>query len=665
MKTNCISYSLAIILVILFSLPAFSQDPLKIDSLLNELKTAKMDTNKVQILFRLTWEHMKSRSELETAGKFADSAMLLSKKLDYKSGIALTHYYYGVMNRLQGNYQNALKHLEHFQDFHLRRGDSIHVADGLYQKAVIYSYQGNYEESLSSYLRILKIYESIDEQYSSATTLNSIGIIYKNLEKYDLALESCNRALAMFKEIDAKIDIADCLHNIGNVYAEKEEYQKALDYYQESVAIDRELENKWGIAYQLETIGTVYTHLNRLDEALSYNLRALKIREEIGQKKEIAMSLNKAGFTLWKMGNYDEAIAYLSQGLATSRKIGSKPEIEQAYFNLAHAFAGKRQHEKAFEYYQLYVDIKDSIVNEASTKQINELQTQYETEKKEQEIALLTKEQEIQNAEIKYQRTLKNAFIGGIVLIFVTALIWIKGYRDKMKAKQLVAAKNEEIRVSSLQQQLSQLEMKALRAQMNPHFIFNCLSSINRMIMSKEAENATRYLTKFSKLIRLILENSESSTVPLANELEMLEIYIQLESERFKGKMEYTIAVDPEIDQEATRLPSMVIQPFIENAIWHGLMHKEDKGLIKISIKQENDWLKCIIEDNGIGREKALELKEKKLVRHKSMGMKVTKERLRLVSKPEIAEKLITITDLKDKLDHALGTRIDILIPIS
>jgi LytS/YehU family sensor histidine kinase len=184
------------------------------------------------------------------------------------------------------------------------------------------------------------------------------------------------------------------------------------------------------------------------------------------------------------------------------------------------------------------------------------------------------------------------------------------------------------------------------------------------MILIDDTENASRYLTKFSKLVRLILENSENSTVSLKDELEMLETYIQLEAKRFEGKINYEFSIYPEIDQETTKLPSMVLQPFIENAIWHGLRHKQEVGVLKIILKEQEDQLICVIEDNGIGREKALALKEKKLHKHKSMGLKLTEERLKLLNKSEL-KKLINFTDLKDKMDRALGTRVEVIIPVS
>ena len=186
------------------------------------------------------------------------------------------------------------------------------------------------------------------------------------------------------------------------------------------------------------------------------------------------------------------------------------------------------------------------------------------------------------------------------------------------------------------------------------------------MILKGETETASSYLTKFSKLVRLILENAEGPMVSLENELALLESYIQLEELRFKGKINYDISVDKSIETESTYLPSMVLQPFVENAIWHGLMHKKEneKGNIAIVVKEDNDSLLCTIEDNGVGRERAKQLREQSVLKRKSMGMKITEERLKLLN-PGNVQPVIWITDLKDNLDHATGTRIQINIPIS
>jgi LytS/YehU family sensor histidine kinase len=235
--------------------------------------------------------------------------------------------------------------------------------------------------------------------------------------------------------------------------------------------------------------------------------------------------------------------------------------------------------------------------------------------------------------------------------------------RQKIRNQKIISEKNEEIKVTKYQQAMAALEMKALRAQMNPHFIFNCMNSINRMILGGENEDASKYLSKFSKLIRLTLENSEKSMISLEDELALVEAYIQLESIRFKGKINYKIDVDSTVDPTSTNLPSMVLQPFIENSIWHGLMHKSEPGNILIQVRMEEELLKCTIEDDGVGREMAPKFSYESQ-KGRSMGLKITEERLRLISRNHLNE-YIQIIDLKDASNNALGTRVHIRIPLN
>jgi LytS/YehU family sensor histidine kinase len=200
---------------------------------------------------------------------------------------------------------------------------------------------------------------------------------------------------------------------------------------------------------------------------------------------------------------------------------------------------------------------------------------------------------------------------------------------------------------------------------MNPHFLFNSLNSINNFIIKNDQEQASEYLSKFSMLIRRVLSNSKSTRVTLANELEALELYIELESLRFNKKFEYVIEIDPEVEVDYIELPPLLIQPYVENSIWHGLMHKkEGVGKLLIHIKQNEKALTCIIEDNGIGREAALEIKSKTAVKRKSFGMNITKERLKYINLKYKASTDIIIEDLKDCNGNALGTRVEIKIGI-
>ncbi len=244
------------------------------------------------------------------------------------------------------------------------------------------------------------------------------------------------------------------------------------------------------------------------------------------------------------------------------------------------------------------------------------------------------------------------------------------------KEKLLEAQRTAEL-TNSFKQQIAQTEITALRAQMNPHFIFNCLNSIQYFTAKNDSESASNYLAKFSKLIRLVLENSRSEKVTLQNELETLRLYIEMEAMRFQNKLSYKLSINPDIDQEYIQIPPLLLQPFVENAIWHGLMHKEEGGKVTITVELQNNTSRTIdeelqtitvlrisIADDGIGREKAAEFKSKTATKNKSFGMKVTADRINLINQLYKTQTQIQIIDLKDPLGLAIGTKVIIEIPV-
>jgi sensor histidine kinase YesM len=218
---------------------------------------------------------------------------------------------------------------------------------------------------------------------------------------------------------------------------------------------------------------------------------------------------------------------------------------------------------------------------------------------------------------------------------------------------------------TAFEYKIAETEMIALRAQMNPHFIFNCLNSIKLYTLENDSQTASEYLTKFSQLIRLVLENSRSEKVTLQKELETLKLYIELEAMRFKDKVQYKINVVPHIDQQYIEIPPLLLQPYVENAIWHGLMHKTEGGNIIIDISQPEEYVLHIeISDDGIGREMAKEHKSKSATRQKSFGLKMTSERLEAINHIYQTKTEVKIVDLIDADGNAAGTKVIIEIPL-
>jgi ligand-binding sensor domain-containing protein/two-component sensor histidine kinase len=215
-----------------------------------------------------------------------------------------------------------------------------------------------------------------------------------------------------------------------------------------------------------------------------------------------------------------------------------------------------------------------------------------------------------------------------------------------------------------MERQYADLEQKALRLQMNPHFIFNTLNSIQSYMISNEADTAIEYLAKFARLMRQVLTNSRESFIPVREEIVALRYYLEIEQLRFDDKFEFTISIDDTIDEDFTGIPPMIIQPYVENAIIHGLMYKKGRGTIAIRLEQRSTHLFCIIEDDGVGREKAMQMAKESGLERKSSGMMITQQRLDILNKNDEKELKVNVVDKVDEQGIACGTRVEIKMPV-
>jgi len=250
----------------------------------------------------------------------------------------------------------------------------------------------------------------------------------------------------------------------------------------------------------------------------------------------------------------------------------------------------------------------------------------------------------------------QHIILGRLAAILAPRIVRIKILAEKAISEEILA---------DTKQKMTEIEMHALRAQMNPHFIFNCLNSINRYIVKSDQVTASLYLTKFAKLIRLILDNSNSKNVLLSNELDALKLYIEMEALRFDKKFTYEIVIDEGVSGDCIEVPPLIIQPYVENAIWHGLLHKQSGGHLRVGLLLvNNNLLQCTIEDDGIGRRKAKELKSKTAVSRKSLGMQLTENRISLLNKHAGQHAMIEIIDMEDSSGAAKGTKVILSIPV-
>ncbi len=370
--------------------------------------------------------------------------------------------------------------------------------------------------------------------------------------------------------------------------------------------------------------------------------------------------------------NYSLALKYAQEGFGLAKKRNEWELTLDGYLLLSRLYNKVGKYNLAYSNLLNYTTLKDSVINRQFLWRLNNYKSAAINAKKESDMAILAKDNKIKSQQLKQQEFVRNSLIGGLILSFLLGFFIFRSLSLKRKNEKLrrVQVENDmkvqqlenDKRHAELQQKASELEMQALRAQMNPHFIFNCLSSINRFILKNEIEIASDYLTRFSRLIRMVLIHSQKSLISLEDELEILKLYLDMERLRFKDAFDYNIIFTNRIDAGAVYVPPLLLQPFCENAIWHGLMHKEEKGHLNISLSMENKVLHCCISDDGIGREKASQFKSKSAEKDKSLGLKITTERLALLNGENAISTFYEINDILDEDENVIGTKVDLKI---
>jgi len=320
--------------------------------------------------------------------------------------------------------------------------------------------------------------------------------------------------------------------------------------------------------------------------------------------------------------------------------------------------------DSAYEYLMKYNAIKDSIQNKRFLLRIYNSKKDAEVEKKQAQLMLLDKDNKLKTGQLKQQAQQKNFLfillsVLGLAGFFVYRSIYLNRKNERLRLQNELAVQRleSEKKYAELKRQASDLQMQALRAQMNPHFIFNSLSSINWFIMENDKDIASDYLTRFSRLMRMVL-NAQKPMIPLEDELKMLQLYLDMERLRLEYSFDYSITFTNAIDAGTVSIPPMLLQPFCENSIWHGFRNKEGQGQININIRTEDHLLECMITDNGIGRKQAAAFKKKSPKKEGSMGLAITRERLALFSEENNANANFEIEDLADEHGTSTGTRV-------
>lgn len=411
------------------------------DSLLLYLKTAPEDTSKVNSLNTLTKQYT-NIGDYEKAMLYAKQAEQTASKINYQKGLANSYNNIGLIFWNQSDYEPAKKN--YLKSLKIRQAinDLQGVAISYNNIGLVNCDMGEYGKALQNQLKALKIREEIGDKKGIAMSFNNIGMIYNYQGDYKNALEKYFKSLKIKEEINDRRGIASTSLNIGMAYSNLGDFEKAIDYYLKSLKGKEEFGDKQGIEHINVNIGNIYSKQKNYEGALEKYFTALKIQQEIGDIQGIAATYNNIGGIYIKQNKLQESFNYLDKALKVFQQIGYKEGIRSTYVALSDLYDKKGDYKQAYHYHTLYSDIKDTLLNEQSSKQIAEMNVKYDSEKKDKE--LIKKDAEIskQQAETEKQNLQRNAFIAGFSLMLVLAFIIYRGYRQKQSVNKLLGEKN-------------------------------------------------------------------------------------------------------------------------------------------------------------------------------------------------------------------------------
>ncbi len=655
------------------------------DSLL-ELIPARQGTELADVYNKLATSF--SYDDPPLCEHYAGLALELSRKLDYKKGIGDAERFTGLMKMYAGRYPEAITHFYNALEHYEQAGNRHDLAILYFDFAYLFFFTRNYLKAEEYGNKSIALLE--EKQPGGATTgtvqdiarvKSAMGLLYRTTGRSDKALEiyrwyatvmvqqgfeitdrlvhtqlvgRCHdetgnpdsalyyfRKTLDFPEVNSSIKVLkmDAVRSMGLIYFGLKNYREAERCFKQ---VAREMDQKgylYNAARSCSMLGQIYDEEGKPELAEEYFVKALNIIREMLERQSDY--------------RYDSLKYTVSVGAElyipfpkNNTKEGHWTFYKRILEQLVRLCRVKGNWRQAFDYLEASYQVKDSLFALQRNRDLTEIQTKFETSRKEQQIEQLSRDNEYKDARLRQSRVYLAGLGAMIIMLIFIGILLIR--QDKIRAQQRTVI----------------LEQKLLRSQMNPHFIFNSMASIQDFIMAKDTRSATNYLSRFAGLIRNILDASLQETIPVEKEIETIGHYLQLQKVRLEDKFEYTIIKDEALEDKEIRIPALLIQPFVENAIEHGIRHKPGKGHVTVEFIINSGSLCVSIEDDGVGRARAREFEELRRKNHTSVSTSLIRERLRILNKKSRHKITLEIKDLVDAAGNAAGTRVEVVVPV-
>ncbi|ESU29027.1 putative regulator of cell autolysis [Flavobacterium limnosediminis JC2902] len=593
------------ILMLAFGMEASAQDTIKPVS-----KSKKASVSKISKAADDLKESLDANDELKIAKNYENLAQGFIDKGDYAKGeeyLKKALVSYTKLNR-KADKTRVTRNLAKVQEAQNKVSSAIK----------------NYEAASAA---------SMDKSYEQVNQNDANRLRSANNPAAQAAYNKSN--IQLLEKEDKKAEVADAYVQQAEVSLQQKNKEVAIESYEKAISYSKDKPEE--VVKLKSEIAKVYASDNQFDKAIAINQKLLTEAQDKNDFDTQIKQLQELATIYFKKNEPEKAISALKQAYALATEQGKTAEVKNSLTQLLHYYKSNGKDKESIALYEQFFQNFDKLIKNDSS--LIDGKTFQVTEEK---IRQLEKEKALKDELISKKNTFNYFLMGSIgLLLLLFGLI--------VKALYSIKTKNKEIALQSL------------RREMNPHFIFNSLNSVNQFISQNKELEANKYLTSYSHLMRNMMENSNKDFISLNSEIEQLKKYLDLEHLRFQDKFDYEIIVDEHLDTETTFVPNMLIQPHLENAIWHGLRYRETKGMLQLRFGVKNNKISVVIDDDGIGLTKSAELKTRNQKVHQSRGLTNTKERISLLNELYKSNIAFSVTE---KNSGTTGTLVEITFPL-
>jgi tetratricopeptide (TPR) repeat protein len=658
-------------------------------------------------------------------GSFDSAYTYFHKRLDLTTALKDTLGIAGSMDNIgvilfhRGDMEKALELRREANEIYSKINHLQNLINGYIWIGNMYNHIGDYEQALQNYIHAKIILLDYKDENLLATTMINISMVYRHLKQYDNALDYAKQASQLFDTVGNHNGKGVALYRLSLIYENTGEYDKAIKSIREAEQVFLHTGNTYFLNHVYNALGDWCLKESLPDEALEHLNKSLSYAKTSGNKELLSTTYHNMSEAYFQKNDYPSALDFLKQTETLYLESGDKLYLRGVFLDYIKIYGYANKPDSIVKYLIAYENLNDTLINEQTIKAVAEVQEKYQAEKKEKEILLLNVENEkkqfslekleqenrianlelmqaaIENEKSRQDLQLANAerenqlnqiniltlndevreqklqqekrektflIIGFVVLFLAGGVITyyiLISYRNR-KQKEEARLKQE---AAELSRKLMETNMKAINFQLNPHFIFNCVHTVEYLLGQSKVKESMACLRKFSNLIRMMLEGMSKKEIPLDRELEILRLYMDLEKMRHTHDFSYSIETDSRIDPVTTMVPPLILQPFVENSIKHGFVQDGKEYHIRIRLQAEEGKLYCEITDNGVGFSAKKDQMSVSGFKKESLGLKLTEDRLRLINQMTSLEYSWSIGDMNDEENNTTGTIVSLQLP--